>query len=205
MTTKKETDDLGPKSRTRKPSQHKIDQFVEGIAAGKSGPDAVIDAGWPQQRNSAKVRACKLLANPEIAQAVERRKAEAMRRANCHTDIVIGSLVEITTSSIADVCDEEGNFSLPLAVARGTDHLIKKLTTTERHSKDGSRRVTHAVEMYSRLDALNQLRETWGMKQEARRNDADSEALRAEVEKSLARIMERDGVDQPTAAQVLRG
>ena len=117
MTTKKETDDLGPKSRTRKPSQHKIDQFVEGIAAGKSGPDAVIDAGWPQQRNSAKVRACKLLANPEIAQAVERRKAEAMRRANCHTDIVIGSLVEITTSSIADVCDEEGNFSLPLAVA----------------------------------------------------------------------------------------
>ena len=34
--------------------------------------------------------------------------------------------------------------------------------------------------MYSRLDALNQLRETFGMKQEARRNDADIEALRAE-------------------------
>jgi hypothetical protein len=193
-----------PTKRTNKRTVKEA-KFVEHMAAGESGGAAVNKSGWRQTPAAARVTASRLMADPAIAERVARRKAQAMARAGIHTDVIIGSLAEVSTASIGDVLDENGNFDMATCRARGTDHLLKKVTVTERHSKDGSKRVTYSYEMYSRLDALNQLRETFGMKQEARRNEADAEALRAEVEKSLTRIMERDGVDQATAATLLRG
>jgi len=89
--------------------------------------------------------------------------------------VIVGGLAEVMTASLGDVLDEQGNFSLEAARANGVDHLVKKLKTVvfDTKDKDGnvtSTRTTHEYEMYSRLDAMNQLRDTFGLKQEARRN-----------------------------------
>jgi len=135
--------------------------------------------------------------NARILEAVENRKAEAMRRAQIHTDIIVGSLAEIATASLADVVPDDP--FLRNAKKSGTDHLIKKVKVN--YDTKGNIK-SREYEMYSRLEALNQLRDTFGMKQEPRANTFD-ETRRAEVERSIHRIMERDGVDQPTAAKTL--
>jgi phage terminase small subunit len=176
--------------RKRTTPKHKVDKFVENIAQGKKGPDAVIDAGWNQSRESASVTAHRLLRNAKISEAVEKRKEEAMRRAQIHTDVIVGSLAEIATASLADVLDENGEFDLEAAREKGTDHLIKKLKTItfDTKDKDGnitSTRTTHEYEMYSRLDALGQLRDNFGMKQEARPNS------HTEVEQAIQDFMRK--------------
>ncbi len=195
------------KPRTRTIPKDKVDKFVENIAQGKKRPDAVIDAGWNQTRKAARVTASRLLSNANILERVERRKEEAMRRAQIHTDIIVGSLAEIATASLADVLDDNGEFDLQAARDKGTDHLIKKLRVKTRYYSNGAgknpdKEVTHEYEMYSRLDALNQLRDNFGMKQEPRQNNYE-EIKRQEVERSIQRIMERDGVEKRVAAQTL--
>lgn len=172
-----------PKPRTT--PKAKVDKFVENVVQGKKGPDAVIDAGWNQTRQAARVTASRLLSNANIAEAVEKRKAEAMRRAQIHTDVIVGSLAEISTASLGDVLDENGEFDLQKCRERGTDHLIKKVEKTVRTSKDGSSRTTYKYEMYSRLDALDQLRDNFGMKQEPRRNTF------AEMEAAISEFKEK--------------
>jgi hypothetical protein len=105
-------------------------------------------------------------------------------------------------SSLGDVLDDEGRFSIKIARANGVDHLIKKMKKTERKLKNGDVLVTYEYEMYDRLNALSQLRENFGMKDEPRSNSLETRR-RQEVERSIKRIMERDKVDQPTAARML--
>lgn len=190
----------GNKPKRKRGLTNKQSLTAEGVAQGKSLHRAALDAGYAP--STAKSLPYNSQENTRIREAVERRKAEAMRRAQVHTDVIVGSLVEIATSSLGDVLDEIGDFSLEKARENGVDHLIKKLEKTVRYDKEGERTENYKFEMYSRLDALSQLRDNFGMKQEARPNDFE-ETRRAEVERAIKRIMEREGVDQPTAAQHL--
>lgn len=110
-----------------------------------------------------------------------------MRRAQIHTDVIVGGLAEITTASLGDVLDENGDFSLQKARENGVDHLIKKMEKIVRTDKEGVTTVTYKFEMYSRLEAMNQLRDTFGMKQEPRPNS------HAEVESAIQDFIRRAG------------
>lgn len=199
-TTQKKAAKRIPPRASKKRLTVKQAKFVEGVARGKSGSKAARDAGYSEK--TARVIASENLTKPSISEAVEKRRAEAMRRAQINTDVIIGSLAEIATASLGDVLDDEGNFDIQIARVNGVDHLLKKVVRTVRHSKDGSSRTTYEYEMYSRLDALHQLRDTFGMKEEQRSNTLE-ERRRKEVERSIHTIMERDKVNQPTAARKL--
>jgi phage terminase small subunit len=192
------------KKGARRPTA-KQQKLVEGVLRGKSVHKAALDAGYAP--STAKSLPYNSQENTRIVEAIERRRDAAMRRAQIHTDVIIGSLAEISTASLGDVLDENGEFSITTARDNGVDHLLKKVkvTTFDTKDKDGnvtSTRTTHEYEMYSRLEALNQLRDTFGLKEEPRANTLN-ERRRQEAEASLARIMERDRVDKVTAANTL--
>ncbi len=137
-----------------------------------------------------------------IKDEVARRQSIAMERAGMHTDVIVGSLAEIATASLGDVLDEHGDFSMAKARKNGVDHLIKRLEKTVRFTKSGEKIETYKFEMYSRLEALNQLRDNYGMKQEPRAN-AYEETRIMEVEKSIRAIMAREQTTMPEAARML--
>lgn len=166
----------------RKPTEKQL-LTAEGVAQGKSLHRAALDAGYAP--STAKSLPYNPQENTRILAAVEKRKAVAMRRAQMHTDVIVGSLAEIATASLGDVLDEGGDFSLEKARENGVDHLIKKLEKIVRHDSEGGRTETYKFEMYSRLDALGQLRDTFGMKQEARPNNI------AEVESAIQDFMRK--------------
>jgi hypothetical protein len=191
-----------PKKQGRKRDAAKVSTFVERAAQHGNGARAAREAGFAEERVASAVAASRLMADPDIRARVERRREEALRRAGMETDVIIGSLAEISTASLADVLEADGSFDIVRCVERGTDHLLKKYKRREFHTKQGELIVTHEFEMYDRLGALSQLRDTYGMKEETRPNSLD-ERRRREVEASLERIMERDRVDKPTAAKML--
>lgn len=191
-----------PKRPTRTLDPEKVEKFVNKKAAGVPGAQAVREAGWEQSPDAAAVTASRLLSRDDIRARVEERRQEALRRAGMETDVIIGALAEIATASVGDVLEDDGSFDLQKCRERGVDHLLKELERTERTDKDGARTVTYKYKMYDRLNAINQLRDTYGMKEEPRPNSLD-ERRRREVKASIDRIMERDGVDGQTAAQML--
>jgi phage terminase small subunit len=189
-------------SAKRKPSV-KRERFVEEYVKSGNAADAARKAGYSGNSNHTFAQqGHQLLTNIDIRDRVERRRAEALRLSQFHTNELVGMLFEATTAGISDVLEPDGTFDPIKCGERGKDHLVKKSRRTERHSKDGSRRVTYEVEMYSRLDAIDQLRDTFGMKQEPRPNNYD-ELKRTEVERSVNKIMERDGIEKREAALIL--
>jgi hypothetical protein len=130
----------------------------------------------------------RLMTNDDIQERVDKRRAEAMARAGIQTDVVIGSLAEIATSSLADVLPDDE--FLQKARALGTDHLIKKLRRTVRTTSGGEKIETYEYELFDRLNALSQLADNLGIKQQPRQNDADRdrrEDYEALVERVIAR------------------
>jgi phage terminase small subunit len=154
----------------RRPTR-KQEKFVEGVLRHGNATQAARDAGYKHPN----VQGAQNLVKLSIQERIEQRREAAMRRAQIHTDVIVGSLVEIAGASLGDVLDENGEFNLQTARENNVDHLLKKVkvTTFDTKDKNGivtSTRTTHEYEMYSRLDALNQLRDTFGMKQEPRAN-----------------------------------
>jgi phage terminase small subunit len=74
---------------------------VEGVVQGKSLHKAALDAGYSP--HTAKCMPYKTQENARILEAVDRRREEAMKRANVHTDVIVGHLVEIMEASPADI------------------------------------------------------------------------------------------------------
>jgi hypothetical protein len=71
---------------------------------------------------------------------------------------------------------------------------------------NGGRTETVKFELYSRLDALSQLRDTFGIKQEPRmvnKNTFD-ETMRIDVEQALARIESEEKCSRSEAAKQLK-
>lgn len=175
----------------RKPTEKQL-LAAEGVAQGKPRHKAYLDAGYAP--STAKSMPYNPQENSRIREIVEQRKAEAMESAHVHTDVIVGSLVRIAMASIDDVLDTKGRFDLKKARANGSIHAVKRITPTQ-HGV--------SVEMYSRLDAIAQARDNFGMKQEPRANTYE-DTRRMEVEKEIDKISESEGCDRPTAARMLR-
>jgi phage terminase small subunit len=160
----------GAKKSVKAPSTRRK-KLEDAVLDGKIPATAARDAGYSE--SYARVDVYRTLANPSFQERLAARRMELARRAQIHTDMIIGSLAEIATASMADVVPDDE--LLQRAQELGTDHLIKKLKVKTRYisngpGRDPDKEVTHEFEMYSRLDALGQLRDTFGMKQEPRPN-----------------------------------
>lgn len=195
----------------RKPTEKQL-LAAEGVNQGKSRHKAYLDAGYAP--TSAKTLPYNPLENSRIRELMHERSKRAQERASIHTDSITGALVEIMEASPADILPT--NKVLLEAKRNGVDHLIKKISVTPmklgsktKTLKDGSVVETPVIgekidlEMYSRLDAIGQLRDNFGMKQEPRANTYE-ETRRMEVEKEIDKISESEGCDRPTAARMLR-
>lgn len=143
---------------------------------------AAREAGYAANRAASTAHEL-LITKPNVRDYVQRRRAIMMERYCLQTSEVIGALVEISTASIGDVLETDGSFDIDKCRDRCVDHLIKKVKVTERYTKAGDRIVTTELEMYSRLEALNQLASILGLKQADKVNDADKaeEELRNKV------------------------
>jgi hypothetical protein len=190
-----------PAPKRRDPA--KVERFVEEAARpGVTQGEAATRAGFTDNPASAKVQGSILMSDPDIRARVQMRRAEALRRAQVETDEIIGGLAEIATASLADVLLPDGTFDFSACVERGTDHLLKELETTETFDKEGNRTVRHRFKMYDRLNAYNQLRDTFGMKEEPRPNSL-GDRRRREVEQMLDQICLSENVERPAAAAML--
>lgn len=142
------------------------EKLKEGLTQGKTPHRAAKDAGYAP--STAKVTVYKMLENTRISEAVEKRKAEALKHAGMTTDAIVGSIAEIATSSLADV-NPDDEF-LRKAKESGVDHLIKKVKVS--YDKQGHV-TSREYEMYSRLDALDKLLDVRGARKQAAANPKD--------------------------------
>jgi len=197
--------------RKRKPTKKQV-LAAEGVAQGKSLHRAYRDAGYAP--STAKSLPYNAQENTRIRELMHERSKRAQEKASIHTDAITGALVEIMEASPADILPL--NKVLAEARKNRVDHLIKKIEVTpvkvgtkKKTLKDGSVVETPVIqdkvylEMYSRLDAISQLRDNFGMKQEPRANTFE-ETRRMEVEKELDKIAESEGCDRATAARMLK-
>lgn len=194
----------------RKPTEKQL-LAAEGVAQGKSPHKAFLDAGYAP--STAKSHPYNRQENTRIRELMQERSKRAQAKASIHTDAIIGALVEIIEVSPADILPEHP--ILKRARKNGVDHLIKKISFTP--IKCGTKEVTKEgvttkspvirekidLEMYSRLDAISQARDNFGMKQEPRANTYEA-TRQAEVEKELDKIMAAEQCSKADAAKMLR-
>lgn len=179
---------MPPKKPKTTPKQAK---FVEGVVRHGNATKAAVEAGY--SANSAAVIASQNLRKLNVREEIERRRAEVAKLAQIHTDTITGWLVELSQFSAADCIDETGAFDLQKARETGAIHAIRKMETPNGFK----------FEMYSRLDAIAQLRDNFGMKQEPRANTYEA-TRQAEVEKELEKIMQAENCSKADAARMLR-
>ena len=167
------------------PRREKFADVFEGNAT-----QAAIEAGFSPK--TARQAGHRLLTNVDIRERIERRKAEAMRRARIETDVVVGSLAEIATASLADV-NPDDEF-LRRAKALGTDHLIKKVKVN--YDRKGAV-TSREYEMYSRMEALNQLCTVLGL------NKKEAENPQTAAKAALRAILSETGLSEERARQIV--
>lgn len=126
---------------------HKQRLFVEAFLGEASGnaTQAARIAGYSGNDNTLAQRGAELVRNSKIAALVEKRVENVAMSA----DEVLRRLSEHAAASLADVLDDDGNFNLSVAKAKGKDHLLKKLKV--RRDKDGE---THEFEIHDPQAAL---------------------------------------------------
>lgn len=121
------------------------------------------------------------LQKPQIKAEITKRTNRLKHRLAMFADLahirkceIAGMLANIASSSLMDVLNENGELDWNLARERGNDHLVKEVAVTERHSKDGSSRVTTTYKMDDRIRAADLLSDLMGWKREAAKNPIDS-------------------------------
>lgn len=141
-------------------------RFIENMAdpSIKTQKEAYIAAGYSDK--GADQSASKLLTNTEIRAAIEKRKAEVAQFTGVTPEFLIGAAVRQATTTVDDVLDEHGHFSIDRARETGAVHLIKSLTRSQ--NKYGE---TVRFELYSADEARQELAHYIGLKQLAEQND----------------------------------
>ncbi len=136
-------------------------KFVEAMAhpQTKSQTQAAIAAGCPPK--TARITASKWLTKANIIEAIETRKSRAIANAGITPEEVLGSAVSQMRSSINDVLDESGSFSLEKARASNAIDFVKKHkeTTKTFTNKDGAVTTvkTIEIEMLSNQDGRREV------------------------------------------------
>jgi hypothetical protein len=147
------------------------EKFVDKVALGEPATKAYVDAGFKNTKN-ARINAKQKLTTPNIQSALEKRKAEYRAIADVEAKDIIGAQQEIAFASIEDALDDDGYINFPKAKQNGAAKLIKKISRTP--NKYGE---AVSVEFYSRSDALNQLADILGIKQQPKENETDIHAV----------------------------
>lgn len=136
-------------------------KFVEAMAhpQTKNQTQAAIAAGCPPK--TARITASKWLTKANILEAIRKRKRKVMEYAQVTPEEVLGFAAFQMRSSIADVLDDNGTFSLEKARATGAVDLIKKHKETMKTftNKDGNTEEikTVEVEMLTNQDARKEV------------------------------------------------
>lgn len=148
------------------PSNPRLAKFIELMSQGDavSGTQAAKDAGYAP--GSAHVQASRLLANDNIRQEINTRKAIVAEHCQIKAETIIGDAVLQAMSTIKDVVDENGHFDMGKACESGGIHQIKELTFTQTKFGENVR-----VVMYSRSEARRELADYLGIKQMPRENE----------------------------------
>ncbi len=157
------------KEKSIKKLTHRQSKFVEAMAHPntKNQTQAAVMAGCPN--STARIQASKWLTNPNISEAIERRKQRALAHALVTAQEVLGSAAFQMRSSMADVLDDTGSFSIERARETGAVDLLKKHKETCRtiHSKDGGYETikTVEVEMLTNQDGRKEVANYIGLQQ----------------------------------------
>lgn len=170
----------------RKPTL-KQQKFTEEVLKDGNATRAARAAGYkhPNKRGFENV----------VKSGIQERIQKRIEEAKVQTNEVIGTLVSHMRGDLAEVLPD--NEFLSRAKAAGLSHLVKKVKTTERYTKDGERIVTHEFEMYSAQEAAKQLCAVFGLIKlpATNPNDAAKEALRA--------ILAETGLAEDRARQIV--
>lgn len=147
----------------RKPTP-RDERFVDLVAKGMPATEAYKKAGFKATKN-ANTNAAQKLAKPSTQSLLEKRKAFYRSIADVEAAQIIGAQQEIAFASIEDALDDTGRLDFKKAKKNGSVRLIKKIS--RQHTQHGENVV---VEFYSRTDALNQLADMLGLKQQPKPN-----------------------------------
>ena len=141
-------------------------RFVEEHLIDFNGTQAAIRAGY--SRKSAAVQASKLLRDPKVRAAIEKRRAEITERVGVETEDIVRELARIGFADMAKFVRFEGGgavVDLSMATEEET-RLIHEITTEVYIEGKGDNAVPvkkTRLKLYSKLDALMQLGRYKGM------------------------------------------
>jgi hypothetical protein len=195
VTTKK------PKRRRRdshvktSPAKAAAEKFIEVLTTnpGKGAITKAAQVAYPNQtRGSAATTGHMLLKDPYVQEQVKIRQQACRQLAAVTRDDIIGMLMAIIYGSHDDVLGKNGEIDWEKARERGIAHLIQDVERTERHSKDGARRVTTKYRLPSKIQAMDLLSEMTGWKRERAKNpvEAAKEVFRIMRQKDQYRDMD---------------
>lgn len=140
-------------------------KFVEAMAHPhtKNQTQAAIEAGCSPK--SARITASKWLTKANILDAIRKRKRQAIESTHATIEEVIGAAVFQMRSSIDDVLDIDGSFSLKKARETGRIDLIKRLNESTITDKRGNTKRVVQIEILSPADARREVAEYIGLKE----------------------------------------
>lgn len=144
----------------RKPT-HQQERFIEAMAnpETKNHTQAAIIAGCPPK--NARITACQWLTNANISDEIQKRKERALAHHQVRIEEVIGSAAFQMRSSIDDLLDENGSFSIDKARLTGAIDLIKRhkeKTRTFKHKTGWTETVkTVEVEIMTNQDGRKEV------------------------------------------------
>jgi phage terminase small subunit len=149
----------------RKKLTHQQKKFVEAMAnpKTKNQTQAAIAAGCPP--NSARVQASKWLTKANISEAIEHRKQRAILHSRITPDEVLGSAAFNMRSSMDDLLDDSGTFSLEKARETGAIDIVKKLKETITTNRKGETIKVLELELLSSADARKEVANYMGFGQ----------------------------------------
>ena len=137
------------KEKSIKKLTYQQSKFVEAMAHPntKNQTQAAIMAGCPN--STARIQASKWLTNPNISEAIAYRKQRALAHCKVTPEEVLGSAAFQMRSSMNDLLDDTGSFSIERARETGAIDLLKKHKETTRtiYDKEGGCEVTKTVEV----------------------------------------------------------
>jgi hypothetical protein len=170
----------------RKPTI-KQQKFTEGVLRHGNATRAAREAGYKHPNK----QGAQILVKLGIQERIQARLEDA----KVQTNEVIGTLASHMRADMAEILPD--NEVLQQAKERGLSHLIKKMKTTERYTKDGERIITHEFEMYSAQEAAKQLCAVFGLNKlpGVNPNEVAKEAMRA--------IMSETNLSEDRARQIV--
>lgn len=159
------------------PAKRAADTFVDAFVSdtGKGAATRSAQAAYPNQSKiSASQTANELLKDPYVIQQIKIRQQTCRTAAVVTREDLIGCLMFIIYGSLDDVIGINGEIDWETARFRGIAHLIQEVDRTERHSKDGSSRVTTKYKLPNKLQAMDLLTEMTGWKKQPAKNPTDA-------------------------------